>query len=548
MSYQAIHRVRKIAQAAAFLGFLYLFLRTALRHSATVERFLRFDPLVVLGTGLATWGVARTALWSLVLVALTVLVGRFFCGWICPMGTALDLGQRVLPPKTRQNQPSHRRLEGLKYYLLCFILAGSLLGVTAGLAFDPLVLLTRTLTLSFFPPTIWLANRLLQLTRPLASHLGLLGLTQKVYPQPVMTMGLVSLVLFAGIVALGRIEKRAWCRYLCPLGALLSLGSVLGRVRRQVTDACNDCARCARNCPMGAIHGDFRTTTTRECILCQQCAAICPQGAIRFGAGAPRAQIDRSWGTSRRAFMYAAAGSVGVAAMAQAAPGKLRSARLIRPPGSIPEGDFVNRCVRCGACMKACPTGGLQPTFLQAGLEGLWTAYLVPRLGACEAYCNQCGQVCPTAAIRNLTLEEKQYATMGTAVISRGKCLAWEQLKLCLVCDEVCPYGAIDFRMVTDATGTLERPFVNEEKCTGCGLCEHHCPVDGRAAICVERFGEERKASGSYITPAKRRLRALQDDRDTDYFREHLEDSAGPNSPQDAEGGDRGLPPGFLED
>ena len=75
--------------------------------------------------------------------------------------------------------------------------------------------------------------------------------------------------------------------------------------------------------------------------------------------------------------------------------------------------------------------------------------------------------------------------------------------------DEVCPYDAVDFRVVTDHTGTLQRPFVDEDKCTGCGLCEHHCPVGGRAAIYVERFGEERKASGSLIT--------------TDYFREYEE-------------------------
>jgi ferredoxin len=173
--------------------------------------------------------------------------------------------------------------------------------------------------------------------------------------------------------------------------------------------------------------------------------------------------------------------------------------------------------------MKACPTSGLQPAFLEAGLEGVWTTHLVPRIGACEQHCNQCGKVCPTGAIRNLSLEEKQYARIGTAVIFRQKCLAWEQLRLCLVCDEVCPYDAVDFRVVTDHTGTLQRPFVNEDKCTGCGLCEHHCPVDGQAAIYVERLGEERKASGSYITPAKRRLRELADDRGTDYFGEYEE-------------------------
>ena len=157
--------------------------------------------------------------------------------------------------------------------------------------------------------------------------------------------------------------------------------------------------------------------------------------------------------------------------------------------------------------MKVCPTNGLQPSFLQSGIEGFWTPRLVPRIGGCEQECNLCGQVCPTGALRDLPLEEKQFARIGTAIIARSKCLAWEQMRTCLVCDEACPYDAIEFREVTDPIGTFKRPFVIEEKCMGCGLCEQKCPVGGASAIRVDRTEEERRESGSYITEEKRKLR-----------------------------------------
>ncbi|GAG29319.1 unnamed protein product, partial [marine sediment metagenome] len=76
--------------------------------------------------------------------------------------------------------------------------------------------------------------------------------------------------------------------------------------------------------------------------------------------------------------------------------------------------------------MKVCPTHALQPAGLQAGIEGMFTPVLTPRIGACEEQCNLCGQVCPTGAIRNLPLEEKKYAIMGNATIERNRCIAWE--------------------------------------------------------------------------------------------------------------------------
>ncbi len=174
---------------------------------------------------------------------------------------------------------------------------------------------------------------------------------------------------------------------------------------------------------------------------------------------------------------------------------------LIRPPGALPEADFLTRCVRCGECMKACATNTLQPVWLKAGLEGLFSPVMVPRLAACAVNCNVCGQVCPTGAIRDVSVIEKKHVKVGTAWIARQNCLVWEQDKKCLVCDEVCPYNAISFQPVPGLRNAA--PVVIENKCTGCGWCENKCPVQGASAIRVNIIGEIRLASGSYIEKAR---------------------------------------------
>lgn len=204
--------------------------------------------------------------------------------------------------------------------------------------------------------------------------------------------------------------------------------------------------------------------------------------------------------------------------------------------------------------MKVCPTHGLQPAKLQAGFEGLYTPVLTPRIGGCEEQCNLCGQVCPTGAVRALSLEEKQYAVIGNAIIDRNRCIAWEQGKVCLICDEVCPYDAIDFRMVTDEKATLQRPYVIEDKCVGCGQCEHGCPVNGPAAIFVTPINEVRKNDGSYITEKVKLLREEHkfDDEKDFYEEDSLEDTgaSGESAPKPWETNSNtnsDLPPGFVE-
>ena len=153
--------------------------------------------------------------------------------------------------------------------------------------------------------------------------------------------------------------------------------------------------------------------------------------------------------------------------------------------------------------MKVCITGGLQPTLLEAGIEGIWTPVLVSKIGYCEYNCTLCGQVCPTSAIRKLAPEEKRRTVIGLAFVDPGRCIPFAQGTPCIVCEEHCPTPkkAIVFREQAGKGGAVVRvPVVVPELCIGCGICENKCPIPDLAGIRVTSAGESRDPRSPLLT------------------------------------------------
>jgi ferredoxin len=167
-----------------------------------------------------------------------------------------------------------------------------------------------------------------------------------------------------------------------------------------------------------------------------------------------------------------------------------RESRMLRPPGVRSEDDFLKKCVRCGECMKVCLKNALYPATYQAGLEGIYTPLVLPRLGYCEYNCTLCGQVCPTGAIPSLQVADKRREVIGKAVFNKNHCLPFARKIDCIVCEEHCPIPekAIRSREVQvvgldGALTTVKEPYLVEEICNGCGICENVCPLETRAGI-----------------------------------------------------------------
>ena len=486
------------------------------------DMYLRLDPLLGISAMVAAREIIARALWSLVLLGATLVIGRFFCAYVCPMGASIDfLDVLFFRKKARPNPKAEANLRKVKYVVLILFISAALTGVSLSFSMDPIAFLTRVYTFILYPLVVTAINLFLDLLRPLFQALGWINASHLHVMQPVFYMSALTLLIFGGIVALNRLAPRFWCRYLCPLGALLSLVSPLGLFKRRVSGDCNDCLKCQRNCPMGAIPEDPRTTRHPECIQCRTCAKVCPQEAVSFPAFASVGGEHSAIDLPRRGFFFSVAGGLALGLVSSRTPfTPLQSKhQLIRPPGALPETEFLRICIRCGECMKSCLTNTLQPCLWESGLAGLWTPKLDLRLAPCEQNCNVCGKVCPTQAIRSLSLEEKTHAKIGTAVLKKEVCLVWAQNKLCLICDEICPYNAIVFRPVEG----YRRPVVVASKCNGCGFCEQRCPVKGESAIVVVPNGEIRLKEGSYVKEAKKLQLEFKADPGDDKF--ILEDS-----------------------
>ena len=178
------------------------------------------------------------------------------------------------------------------------------------------------------------------------------------------------------------------------------------------------------------------------------------------------AQVD----LSRRTFLIgagclAAGVVVGAAASPQAA-----AADVLRPPGSLAEGQFAARCIRCERCISVCPQDILYPLGMEEGKLVVKT----PAIDYAEArctFCDKCRQVCPTAAIGSVDPLAPQQGRIGCAWVYEDRCLAFYEPGACGVCIDACEYGALSF-------DDERRPVVDEELCNGCGECERICPAN----------------------------------------------------------------------
>jgi ferredoxin len=171
-----------------------------------------------------------------------------------------------------------------------------------------------------------------------------------------------------------------------------------------VTDACTDCGTCWGTCPLGLIDDGTQRRAQAECTACMRCPRVCPEAAIGFAWGYTR--VEAPLDVDRRRLIGSAAAGLALVPLTRIHPARaVVPPNRLRPPGSRAEADFLNRCLRCGACMKVCMRNAIHPALHEAGWEGVFTPIMDFEIGYCEYNCTLCGQVCPSEAIRRLPLE-----------------------------------------------------------------------------------------------------------------------------------------------
>ncbi|MCP4901691.1 MAG: 4Fe-4S dicluster domain-containing protein [bacterium] len=462
---------------------------------------LSIDPLSAVGVALADWTVPHWTWIGFVVIVVTAILGRVFCGWLCPLGTLQQLVSWLSGPVKRQRRDRNRYRGwfSVKYMLLTVFSVWALLGVVQFGWLDPIPLLHRAFATGIRP--LWLG-----------------------VPSP---GGWFAFSLLAAILLTSAWMPRVFCRAVCPLGAMLGIIARVAPFRlRRIESDCTDCNLCLMACQGGDEPlGNHRVS---ECHVCLNCLDSCAEDSLSYGLALPvvtstnrEPKID----ISRRRMILGVAAAGVIAPVMKAASGS-RSARahdVIRPPGAIAEDAFLARCINCGACTASCPTGVIATDLGRSGVEGLFTPIMLMQTGWCEPSCIRCGEVCPTDAIKLLDPRAKQAidgpaeVKVGTAFFDRGRCLPWAMDIPCIVCEEMCPTSpkAIRFEHVErirpdGGRVALQQPWIEPDLCTGCGLCENRCPVGDQAAIRVSSVGETRDPNnhllqGSTLQPPSAR-------------------------------------------
>ena len=361
------------------------------------------------------------------LLIISLLFGRIYCSMLCPLG----LYQEFLMLLFRRRVPVQKN-RPYKYFLAAVVF-GALIGGTAFLVklIDPYTLFGSAAS------GAWLG-------------LGVL-------------LALAVLVWFRG---------RLFCSNICPVGVVLGL--ISKHALKQIyieKDKCVSCGLCAAKCPTGSIDFKNKTVDNETCIKCFKCLGGCRRGGIHYGSK-PSEKI--AFNPARRRLLVS--GAV-VAVLALAVKGGIelgktiaaKVKKVILPAGAGNAKDFANRCLNCNLCVQNCPMKILKKA------DGDYPAVHVDYTdGFCDYDCNRCSAICPSGAIKRLTLAEKQKTQIGLAVINEEVCIK------CGLCVMKCPRQAI-----SREDGSF--PLVDAGGCIGCGACKAACPVKAITIVPVEK-------------------------------------------------------------
>ena len=440
------------------------------------------------------------------LVAITLVLGRIYCSVICPLGVLQDVFA-WMGKKAKKNRYSYSKAKNwLRYAVLVVFVVLMVLGL-AGVAtlIAPYSAFGRIAQSLLQPLWMW-GNNLLAMMAERADSYAFYSVDVWLKSLPVLIIAVVTVVVLFVLAWRG---GRTYCNTICPVGTVLGFVSRFSLLKIRIEeDKCIKCGLCAKNCKASCIDFKNMKVDYSRCVDCFDCIGKCKKGALSYGPyrpnrphGANEANKANGPDEARREFLVTTAvtlGAVALEAQAKKVDGGLaviedkqvpeRKTKVV-PPGAMSIKNLEDHCTGCQLCVSKCPNDVLRPS---TDLMHLMQPEMSFERGYCRPECTACGDVCPTGAIRPITKEEKTAIQLGHAVLVRKNCVAVTTEDGCGLCATKCPAGAVMMTTVEYEGKSVYAPVVDEEKCIGCGTCEHLCPARPFAAIYVEGHEEHK--------------------------------------------------------
>ena len=365
----------------------------------------------------------------LLVLLLTPLVGRLFCGYLCPLGVLQSIVNALFHPKTHVRRVCTRLPESklqriVRWSIFALFAALIVAGLgSLGWAITPYSIFGKAM-IGFLPGVV-----------------------------------LAGVVLVLAAIGSGRI----WCNWICPCGTLFNLLAPKARIPNKIDmkDGCGNCRRC------------FATPKPN---------ASSPSACPRSTDGVTRRAIIVSTGAlvASRAFGAEKTTDGGYAPVSL--PGVPARPAEVLPPGAVDRPLFNRLCVGCGVCIASCPEKCLVPSISFA-------TFGQPKMNFQKSHCRlacpqRCAEACPAGALKVLDHVARRDVHMGHAIWRKDRCLRATEGVDCTACSRKCPVKAI--------TIVAGFPVVDKAKCIGCGACEHVCPSRPEPAMIVKGFDRQR--------------------------------------------------------
>ena len=471
--------------------------------------YLQFIPSVIKFINVISLSVAG----FLIVIALTMLTGRVYCSTICPLGIFQDIVSRIarkFKSKKKKKYTFGQPYNILRYSLLALTIVSFLFGTIFIVnLLDPYSNYGRIVTGIFKPIFIGFNNLIAKGLEKFDIYF--------LYPVDIEWFKLSALafpvLLLGTVVVMSAKNGRIYCNTLCPVGTLLGVLSKFSVYKIKFNeDSCINCGKCAVVCKSSCIDIKNKFVDYSRCVDCYNCLQVCPTFGISYqlSSGIKTTKPvqfstvktnESTTDTGKRTFIaitlaYIAAGltlnSRKVYSKENVVvknPTTIPNEKNypVSPPGSQSIQQMKDNCTACHLCVSACPTGVLQPSFLQYGFTGMMQPHMDYHTNYCNFECTVCTDICPTGALLPVSDEEKKTLQIGKVQFEIDNCVVHTEKTACGSCSEHCPTQAV---YMVPYEGELTIPEIDPDICVGCGACEYACPTRPYRAIYVDGNSE----------------------------------------------------------